>query len=353
MSNLNLEEICKLEEILTSYFIALEKPGLYLKSLINTYQIQIDTATVDYNLPVEELVTNFYSLLLDNQVNLVSFLQVFQSKLKSDPDAKLTIEGYIKKLERSPIQKNPDYLQILDEERVQTYATSTLVKIDNNIIVNYDLDDLTSKFKNTLGYQGVFAFNVCGDYTILNNYIIKRILQELENKPLSRCYRKPIEIRLNNNESIELQIENYLNLEFNSINKMTITDLCVDISPLDVVLIIWNYTIEQQKLNSMIDNFLQEIKTKCHPCLENKSQCLIIIFANVYMEQSINGCIPLVVPQYFDIRDLCQWFRYHLKKSQIQEDMINRCLRQLENAPGKLLPTYHILQDIIYRLGRN
>jgi len=355
MSNLNLEERCKLREILTSYFIEREKPGLYLKSLINICQIQIDKAAVDYNLSVEELVTNFYSLILDNQENLLSFLQVFKSRLTSDPDAKLTIEGYVQKLKRSLTSKTSTINQLLEQERAETdekqsrFQTSLKIdnkKINNNMIVDYDLDKLVSEFKTALGYQGVFAFNVSGDYKILNDYIIERIFKELERKT-QRPRPRTINITLSETYgTIESQIDN--RLKDDNINQ--ITGLLVDTHPLDVVLIIWNYTISKQKLNSMTDDFLQEIKTKCHGYLDNKSRCLIIIFANISIKQSINGCTRLNVPKSFKINELCQWFRGFLQQLQIQEAMINRYLRRLEIAQGHLLPTYNTLEEIIDEL---
>ena len=117
--------------------------------------------------------------------------------------------------------------------------------------------------------------------------------------------------------------------------------------PLDVVLIIWNHNINKKNLNSMTDIFLSEIKTKCNCYLENKSRCLIIIFANVNIKQSIQGCINLSIPKSFQINELCDWFRGYLQKLQIQDDMINTCLRKLRNADGHLLSTYNTLEGII------
>ena len=129
-----------------------------------------------------------------------------------------------------------------------------------------------------------------------------------------------------------------------------ITDLLAETDPLDVVLIIWNHNINKKKLNSMTDIFLSEIKTKCNCYLENKSRCLIIIFANVKIKQSIQGCINLSIPKSFQINELCDWFRGYLQNLQIQDDMINTCLRKLRNADGHLLSTYNTLEGIIDEL---
>lgn len=357
MSNLSIDEKIQLEEILTDYFNGLEKPSEGLKAMINISEVQIDITTIDYKLPVKELVTNFYSLILKKPEDLESFLIYLQNKL--DPDVGLTIEGYIEKLKRSRIKQNSNYRQIMSEKRQQNHekpTSKTGIRINNDIIVKYDLDELVYKFRKALDYQGVFAFNIREDYKILKNYIIKRILQELEEKTQRKC-RRSIDITLNPDQSIE-SIDKYLKI-YKNINK--ITDLLIDISPLDVVLIIWTYNIiDKHKLNSMIDNFLQQIKTKCDSFLENKSQCLIILFANVNaksymqesisMEKSINDCITLDLPQKFDINKLCQWFRGLLQQSNTPEHEINMYLERLKSAPYDLLPIYNTLEGIIDEL---
>ena len=342
MSNLSMDEKIQLEEILTGYFNGLQQPGEGLKALINISGVQIDITTIDYKLPVKELVTNFYSLILKKPEDLESFLIYLQNKL--DPDVGLTIEGYIEKLKRSRIKQNSNYRQIMSEKRQQNHekpTSKTGIRINNDIIVKYDLDELVYKFRKALDYQGVFAFSLGEEYTILNNYIIKRILHELQEKTQRDYWSR--EIRLSRNlKSIDDDLKN------NNINQ--ITDLLAETDPLDVVLIIWNYNINKKNLNSMTDIFLSEIKTKCNCYLENKSRCLIIIFANVKIKQSIQGCINLSIPKSFQINELCDWFRGYLQNLQIQDDMINTCLRKLRNADGHLLSTYNTLEVIIDKL---
>lgn len=360
MLNLSIDEKIQLEEILTGYFNGLQQPGEGLKALINISGVQIDITTIDYNLPVKELVPNFLSLILKKPEDLEFFLKYLQNKL--DSDERLTIKGYIEKLnlKRSRIKENSNHRQIMSEKRQENHeklTSKTGIRINNDIIVKYDLDELVYKFRKALDYQGVFAFNIREDYKILKNYIIKRILQELEEKTQREYRRPPIDIILNPDQSIE-SIDNYLQI-YKNINK--ITDLLIDIPPLDVVLIIWTYNIiDKHKLNSMIDNFLQQIKTKCDGFLENKSQCLIILFANVNaksymqesisMEKSINDCITLDLPQKFDINKLCQWFRGLLQQSNTPEHEINMYLERLKSAPYDLLPIYNTLEGIIDEL---
>ena len=66
-------------QVLIDYFSHREKPGQYLKLLIEISDIKIDIATIDYNLPVRELITSFYARLITNEDNYLSFLKVLQS----------------------------------------------------------------------------------------------------------------------------------------------------------------------------------------------------------------------------------------------------------------------------------
>ena len=66
-------------QFLIDYFSHREKPGQHLKSLIEISDIKIDIATIDYNLPVRELITSFYARLITNEDNYLSFLKVLQS----------------------------------------------------------------------------------------------------------------------------------------------------------------------------------------------------------------------------------------------------------------------------------
>ena len=345
MSNLSIDEKIQLEEILTGYFNGLQQPGEGLKALINISGVQIDITTIDYKLPVKELVTNFYSLIVNKPEDLESCLKYLENKLY--PDERLTIEGYIKKLKRSPMKPKHDYLQHIDKKKQENDklpTSKTPIRINNDIIVQYDLNELVNKFTTALGYEGVFAFNIGGDEKILKGYIIKRIIKQLRTRT-EDCL-KTIEIILSNSGSIESQIDDHL--KDDNINQ--ITDLLAETDPLDVVLIIWNHNINKKNLNSMTDIFLSEIKTKCNCYLENKSRCLIIIFANVKIKQSIQGCINLSIPKSFQINELCDWFRGYLQNLQIQDDMINTCLRKLRNADGHLLATYSTIEEIVHKL---
>ena len=84
------------------------------------------------------------------------------------------------------------------QENHEKLTSTTGIRINNDIIVKYDLDELVYKFRKALDYQGVFAFSLGEEYTILKNYIIERIIHELQEKT-QRNYPHLIDIRLSPN----------------------------------------------------------------------------------------------------------------------------------------------------------
>ena len=354
MPRLTVGEIIEIKDIVIQYFKDREKPGEHLKSLIKISQIQIDIAEVYFTINVKELIPNFYSKIVDKHQDLLLFLKVFESQLSKNSDERLQIREYIKKLDRahlSTTSSQPSYInQLLDNERQttcsQVFNDKPSIKIDNNILINYDLDTLKSEF--LLGYGGIFAFTIVGEDTILRHYIIKRILKELDKA--ERDYRPPIEIILSDTYgTIEEEIESYLK-NFNICNK--IVDLLNDNQYFDNLLIIWNYSINQDKLSFIAHSFLNKIKQEYSKFLKNQSRCLIIILANLSTPCTLNGYIPLTVPQKFEIDDLSQWFRRCLIKHQIEDRIIEQYLMRLQAQQGHLTATYHIIEQIITELQR-
>jgi hypothetical protein len=352
MRRLTLLESLEIQEIFIQYFERREKPGEHLKALIKISQIQIDIAEQYFTINVRELIPDFYSKIIDEQQNLWLFLQVFESQLYQDSEERLKVKEYLEKLERShPLKstsKQTKINQLLEQERQVTPShnsnTQQPIKIDNTIIVNYDLHELKSEFR--LGYEGIFAFTIVGDDTILRNYIIKRILKELDKE--ERAYRPPIDIILSDTYgTIEEQIDSYLQNR-NICDK--IADLLNDNQYLDTLLIIWNYNLSQDKLSSIAHHFLNRIHQECCQYLENKSKCLIIILANVSTPCQLNGYTPLTVPQRFEIDDLSQWFYRCLIKHQIEEIVIEQKISRLKAHQGHLTATYRMLEQIITEL---
>ena len=355
MSSLTLDEILEIKHILTEYFKDCEKPGEHLKSLIKIGKIQIDTAEIYSSTNVRELIPNFYGKIVYEHQQLLLFLKVFQGELYELSDERLKIQEYIKKLHEAHLSKTSlkrsHINELFDNEREttssQVFNDQAAIKIDNTIIIDYDLHELKSEFR--LGYGGIFAFTIVGDDTILRNYIIKRIIKELDKRP----YRPPIEIMLSDTYStIQEQIESHLQNCADSFN---------DNQYLDTLLIIWNYSLNQDKSSSIAHHLLSRIHQEYCQYLEKKSKCLIIILANVSTPcqlngytpltvPQINGYTPLTVPQRFEIDDLSKWFYRCLIENQIEEVVIEQYLERLKGQQGHLTATYRMIEQIIIEL---
>ncbi|MBR8827664.1 MAG: hypothetical protein DSM107014_07105 [Gomphosphaeria aponina SAG 52.96 = DSM 107014] len=345
MRPLTFDEIVKIEEIVIQYFQACERPGEHLKALIRISEIQIDIADQYFTTNVKELIADFYSKIVDEQDNLRRFLRVLEYKLSENSDERLRVQQCIEKLGRSQpsesTSRSDEHKQLLKQERRASFAqgsnTQQPIKIDNDIIIHYDLDTLESEFK--LGYQGIFAFTIVGDDSILRNYIIKRIIKELDAK---RTCRSPRNIYLSDMyETIEEEINS---------TDSNIVSLLNDDDYLDTLLIIWNYSLHQDKISSMASSFLNQIRQKYSQYLKNKRRCLIIILANVSTPCQPNGYNPITVPEKFNIDELSDWFYRCLITYGIEEVMIEQYLNRLKGQKGDFIATYRIIEAIIDEL---
>ncbi|NER08807.1 MAG: 5'-methylthioadenosine/S-adenosylhomocysteine nucleosidase, partial [Okeania sp. SIO3C4] len=264
----------------------------------------------------------------------------------------LTTTGGYKKIKRSPIQKNSNYRQLLDEERAQTYEMSTPIKIDNSIIIDYNLHDLVGSFRRELeiktGREGVLAFNIFGkiDQNILQSYIIERIKKILEND--DRELYRLIDIKLRDSK-IEEEIEFYLK---NRNICQTIADLFyVDKSSEVTILVIWNSSdFYEKQIHNRADSFVRQMKTKFSDSLTKEGKYLIIIFGHDKRECTLNDEIftPLAVTP-FNIDDLCRWFKKKLR-NKTEESKINKYLERLKRSKGCLIDTCDEIREIIAEL---
>lgn len=336
--------------ILIDYFNKREKAGQHLKSLIQISEIQLDIGSTDYNLPVNELVPIFYGQIHKSKNYSVSFFKVLILHLDPYSDEILIIEKYIEqieKLERDSIRKK-DINNLLQKTRgnssEQSLSTQQQIKIENDLIVNYDLDEFVFTFKRALKQEGIIAFNIFGDDTILRSYIIKRIKKELQK--VQREYYL-LDHFLYENKTIEEQINIELKNRYSCDN---IADFLNNNQYLDTVFIIRNYSLNKNKLELMANNFLKEIKVKYSCCLDNQCKCLIVLFVNVSHQYNLDGYVPLNFPQKFEIDDLSKWFKRYLIRHQIQEQIIDQYLYQLKVHQGHLIRTYHAFNRIICQL---
>ncbi len=361
MPNLSIDERIDLQNILIEYFNSREKPGQHLKSLINISSIQINIEEIDFSLTVRELIPYFYGQILKDKKNLVSFFKVLQSHLREDSDDRFTVKTIIEKLERlqpsqrstSPSSKPPNYNNLLTQERQKSQELSEsqrFNKIDNNLLIMYDLKDLKEKLEKKLCnvYGGILAFNIIDNYQILSHdnifesYIIKTIEKELDYR--QRNYHKPIYLNLPcSYETIEKKLENH------------IKDL-LDDNNLDVIFIVKYESYDKTQLNSTAQSLLKEIQANYSDYF-NDTRYLIIIFGSLYFESHLDEFDSLPIPKKFEVQiqeniecPLTKWFKYCLVRHEIKTEMQGLYIRELRNHiinhQGNLIQTYKFLQKI-------
>jgi hypothetical protein len=331
----------------------------YLKALVLNSKIE-GQFNWNYNSRTEVFieiflaeVSNTYSYYgVYKKLNLVIFLEYFQYKLNLDD------REFIKKIiakcdAQSPTSeyqsRRDNYNNLLAQarqEQLQSLPTSQRAKIDKEVIVGYDLDELVDEFRRRLNYEGAFAFSIYGHFTILENYIIKRILQELQNKT-QRPYIPAINLQLYQCDSDRLHPIEYLLQRSNKCQQ--ISDLFCDASCCDVVLVIWNYDIPKIKMESIATEFWRKTQREVIPYIQDNSRCLIVIFANVDFDYSIDGdeLTTLTTPNKFETTRLLQWFRGRLRQLELEDGVIMQCLSKLESQHGHLVGTYQKIQEII------
>jgi hypothetical protein len=221
------------------------------------------------------------------------------------------------------------------------------IKIDKGIIIDYDLDAQMTKFRQRVGYEGAFVFAIGGHDTILEQYIIERLLRELRQK--TKRQNERLEIRLylksiSTSKDIARELLTKYNFE-------SFTDLFKAQCNTDVVLIIWNYNIPAKSMKSLAETFWVDISSSVLHCLKNQSRCFIIVWANIGKRPQ-TGFTALASPKNFKLCELLPWFRSQLRDEGIDEKLIEYYLNRLEKqcGDGDLIGTYQEINQIVHEL---
>ncbi|WP_353933037.1 hypothetical protein WJM97_10845 [Okeanomitos corallinicola TIOX110] len=326
MLGFNFYEMAQLREILEEHFAA--RSSQYLKSLMSNCNLQ-DQLNLNYNCPPKEFVeiflaeaTTTYNYNGDGkQLNLIIFLKYFKFKVVDDEQE--FIENLIAKSSQrenleSPLRRK-DYNDLLAKNRqAKPQITSRVeaVRIDKEVIVGYDLETLAPEFTQRVGYEGIFTFTISGyDTTILQDYIIERMLRDLKHKT-ERPNRK-IDVRLypsdilTGGQIIESKLKNCNQCQ-------NILDLFLPETCLDIVLVIWLYNIPEtnrEQMESVAIEFCEKSRLEVDSYINKKSRSFVIIFAHVGFEHPINGLTSLTIPKEFETTSLLQWFRGYCPSS--------------------------------------
>jgi len=223
------------------------------------------------------------------------------------------------------------------------------IKVDRDVIIDYDLEAPMAKFRQEVGYEGAFVFAIGYRHLmILEQYIIERLRRELRGK--TRRQNEQLEIRL-----YRKSIVTPADIEREFLNKYQFadfTELFNTQGNTDMMLIIWNYDIPEKLMKPLAQDFWTKINRSISPCLKNQSRCLVIVWANVGKRPlpGVNGCTTLPAPKKFKPCDLLPWFRSQLKMGGIREEQIQHYLQRLANQDGELIGTYQEMNQIIHEL---
>ncbi len=285
-------------------------------------------------------------------IQFIEYLRATDTKLNTDDKAffDLVIEKWKRSKHTNPQETDRRQItELLEHERQkQQIPGSTLrsVKIDKGIIVNFDLESMVAKYIQCCGYEGIFAFSVGGNYTVLERYIIERIFIEHKNKTKRECKR--IDVCLYHNDiSTGIQvIEEKISA---SQNCNQLEDLFSENLLLDIVLIIWNFGIPEREMVEIATSFFHNAQTRTITYLHNQSRCFVIIWANVE-EEPLKEFDVLPIPEKFELSSLIQWVRSWLKPLGIDDSLMINIIRRLKNQDGHLLGTFMELESIINEL---
>lgn len=289
------------------------------------------------------------------RLGLIVFLEhIMQLEFPFSHQEKELISHIIKKWDKwqSTNNQKPQKKQFNDmlaqgrQESPINSVVQSPIKVDRTIIVNYDLEQQMSRFRTQVQYQGAFVFTVGGNVTILEEYIIERIKQELKQK--TERQTEPHTIKL-----YQQSILTSKDIEQNFIKQKQLerfTDLFNEHNT-DILLIVWNYDIPPKRIKPLAKSFWEEITTPILPLLKKQNRCFIMVWANVG-KSPLNGCdfTVLPTPDKFEMCELLPWFHNQLKIKGVGEDSIEHYLNRLKNQCGHLLGTYQEINQIIREL---
>lgn len=283
----------------------------------------------------------------DEEIRILTF---FRNKIKTY----LSSEAYARRNATSNLlawQKD-------EQEEISTSSSiKNFRRINRTIIIERDLEDFDNILNRNLGFRGIFAFSINGNATILEEYIIHKILLKHKRKKKYNQFpgsRKLIKIRLYSHS-----IDRESNIIEQELKRRNICNELVDLAKtenkLDTIIIIWNYELNRNQVKKIALEFLTAIKTECSSSLINSEQCLLIILANVGCQVNIDGFISLKTPKKFVLEGengLLEWLNYEIRQqTDLQGDDIEQYLKRIKHHNGHFTGTYREIQDIMDELN--
>jgi hypothetical protein len=260
------------------------------------------------------------------------------------------VESWLKEREISSISDN-------------TKQAPNAIELD---FLSYGLVSEINKFQRALiPAQGAFAFEIHGDSKLIENYVIEKILRELQHKIGGRTYNKK-EINLyaedlerpkeegtpSGSEVIERRIK----------AEKQVDGLVVFLADVpksqDIVFIIWCKSPLSQQTKSIAQSFWSNAEAKVWPNLVNRGRRIIVIWVtpDIRKRESIGKPFTAIsLSEKLDLDDLSNWFwgqlQIHIDKKEIEEETVKAYIESLEKHYGYLMETYTRLEEIAQELA--
>ncbi len=362
MSFLTFEENIQLQKILRHNKLLQTHDAQYSIALLENCGLETFCTKIQFDKPSDFFVPILYSELSkvnvivgnSDRLALIVFLEyLIQIDNEIKVDEKYFIEKVINKWEKqnykpSIQQQKKDKIGSLLSQVRREYSgipqVETPIKVDQNIIINFDLKKIILRFREKITYEGAFAFSVGGESLLLEKYIIERIRREL--KGYTKNENNIFDIKLyKNNVSKHEDIER----QFLYRNKyQSLADVFNSEVNTDIIVIVWNYEIPLKTMNLWGKRSWAEMKTRILKLVEKKSRCCVFIWANV--NKSPSEVFTILPIEKFELHELETWFRPKLRQVGVAEEKINYYLGRLKEPDGHFAATYSEMNRMIQDL---
>jgi len=253
----------------------------------------------------------------------------------------------------SQLSRRPLVAQVLDQEpqgqkQLPPEHVQAPIKIDRGeLITDYGLYSLMSEFASRVNYGKASAFAIGGDFTILRDYIIERMCQELGRKVPGAQTLLDISLNQHDVAEGEIVIEKKI-ITRNRCNDLI--DLFKKYAKTNIVLVAWCYAFPPGQMKNVAARFWQEIKKSVLSLLREQSTCFVFILANVGVEgkpYQIDKFTVLQTPSEFEMTDLLPWIQGRLENLGIEQGDVEYCLERLRDQRGDIVRTFHEMEYIV------
>ncbi|MEP0872943.1 hypothetical protein NDA01_24305 [Trichocoleus desertorum AS-A10] len=362
MQFLTLNETNKLLSILLrNEYLQVAESSTRLALLENC---NIECSSIDLKKDQKFFIPDLYRFLSKNKVKdgdieelaLIIFLKHILSMNFIFGFADFEEDFITRVIQKWEIQKNSKLIEDRDQIRTSlnrnralysaSHTSQDNIKLDSGIITDFDLKDIVVQLNKKVNYQGAFAFSVGGNAILLEQYIIKRVKQEI-------CFLTKKQTDYYDIQIYKNSILSSKEIEQKFINKYKIevlSDLFDCQANTNVLAIIWNHDIPLKQIQPIAEAFWNEISDSLSSILIRQRRCFILIWVNA-KHKSLRGFPKLKAPEKFVLSELEAWFYGHFKEKGIEEKQIEDYLTRLKMHDGHLVATYREMDQMIHEIS--